>query len=277
MGNRKDKSAGSPAGSPAERKRKASDQKGTALMRIDGRNLNEMRPLKMTRSYLKYPEGSALIELGDTVVLCTASVEERVPDFLNGRDRGWVTAEYAMLPRSTETRIARERGGVNARSLEIQRLIGRSLRAAVELEALGVRTVRIDCDVLQADGGTRTAAISGACVALAEAFFYLFQKEQISYFPLNDYLAAVSVGQFEDKYLLDLSFAEDSRAAVDMNLVMTAGGKLVEIQGSSEDKPFSRGQLDRMLDLAGEGVAVITACQKAALGPEIEGLIAADR
>jgi len=246
-------------------------------MRIDGRNLNEMRPLKMTRSYLKYPEGSALIELGDTVVLCTASVEERVPDFLNGRDRGWVTAEYAMLPRSTETRIARERGGVNARSLEIQRLIGRSLRAAVDLEALGPRTVRIDCDVLQADGGTRTAAISGACVALAEAFFYLFQKEQISYFPLNDYLAAVSVGQFEDKYLLDLSFAEDSRAAVDMNLVMTAGGKLVEIQGSSEDKPFSRGQLDRMLDLAGEGVAVITACQKAALGPEIEGLIAADR
>ncbi len=247
------------------------------MMRIDGRNLNEMRPLKITRSYLKYPEGSALIELGDTVVLCTASVEEKVPDFLNGQGRGWVTAEYAMLPRSTETRIARERGRVNARSLEIQRLIGRSLRAAVDLEALGPRTVRIDCDVLQADGGTRTAAISGAYVALAEAFFYLFQKEQISYFPLNDYLAAISVGRYKDTYLLDLSFAEDSRAAVDMNLVLTAAGELVEIQGSSEDKPFSRGQLDRMLDLAGKGVAVITACQKAALGPEIERLIAADR
>ncbi len=246
-------------------------------MRIDGRNLNELRPLKITRSYLKYPEGSALIELGDTCVLCTATVEEKVPDFLKGQDRGWVTAEYAMLPRSTETRIARERVAVNARSLEIQRLIGRSLRAAVNMEALGERTARVDCDVLQADGGTRTAAISGGYVALAEAFFNLFQKGQISFSPLEDYLAAVSVGQFNGSLLLDLSFAEDSKASVDMNLVMTSGGRLVEIQGSSEGKPFSREQLDRMLDLAGEGVAAITARQKEALGPEIERMIASGR
>ncbi len=244
-------------------------------MRIDGRNLNEMRPLKINRSYLKYPEGSALIELGDTRVLCTASVEEKVPDFLNGRGRGWVTAEYAMLPRSTGTRIARERAGVNARSLEIQRLIGRSLRAAVDLEALGERTVRVDCDVLQADGGTRTAAISGAYVALAEAFYLLFQKELITRFPLGDYLAAISVGLFNGACLLDLSFAEDSEAAVDMNLVMTSQGRLVEIQGSSEDKPFSRAELDRMLDLAAGGIAVISSRQKEALGAEIERLIAA--
>ncbi len=244
-------------------------------MRIDGRNLNEMRSLKITRSYLKYPEGSALIELGDTCVLCTASVEEKIPDFLNGLGRGWVTAEYAMLPRSTETRIARERAGVNARSLEIQRLIGRSLRAAVDMEALGERTVRVDCDVLQADGGTRTAAVSGAYVALAEAFFYLLQQGLITRFPLYDYLAAISVGRLNGTYLLDLSYAEDSQAAIDMNLVMTSGGELVEIQGTSEEKPFSREQLDRMLDLAAGGIAVIAGRQKEALGPEIESLIAA--
>ncbi len=242
-------------------------------MRIDGRNLNEIRPLKITRSYLKYPEGSALIELGDTCVLCTASVEEKVPDFLSGLGRGWVTAEYAMLPRSTETRIARERTGVNARSLEIQRLIGRSLRAVVDMEALGERTVRVDCDVLQADGGTRTAAISGAYVALAEAFFYLLQQGLITRFPLDDYLAAISVGWLDDTYILDLSFSEDSQAAIDMNLIMTPGGKLVEIQGTSEDKPFNRKQLDWMLDLAESGIAVITGCQKEALGPEIERLV----
>ncbi len=242
-------------------------------MRIDGRNLNELRPLSIKRSYLKYPEGSALIELGDTAVLCTASVEERVPDFLKGSRRGWVTAEYAMLPRSTETRIARERNGFNARSLEIQRLIGRSLRAVVNMEALDGITIRIDCDVLQADGGTRTAAISGAYVALAEAFFYLFQKKQIGQFPLNDYLSAVSVGKLNGTSVMDLSFVEDSQAAVDMNLVMTAGGKLVEIQGSSEDKPFSIEELNRMLDLAGEAISVITNKQKETLGVEISGLI----
>jgi len=244
-------------------------------MRIDGRDFNQMRPLKITRSYLKYPEGSALIELGDTCVLCTASVEEKVPDFLDGLGRGWVTAEYAMLPRSTGARIERERAGVNARSLEIQRLIGRSLRAAVDMQALGEVTIRIDCDVLQADGGTRTAAISGAYVALAEACFYLFKQKQITRFPLADYLAAVSVGLFNGAFLLDLTFAEDSQAEVDMNLVMTPGGKLVEVQGTSEGSPFSREQLDRMLDLASEGIALIAAGQKEALGPEIQRLIAA--
>lgn len=244
-------------------------------MRPDRRSLHEIRPLKISPSYLKYPEGSALIELGDTCVLCTASVEEKVPDFLKGRGRGWVTAEYAMLPRSTGTRIARERANVNARSLEIQRLIGRSLRAIVDMEALGERTVRVDCDVLQADGGTRTAAVSGGYVALAEAFFYLLQQGMISRFPLDDYLAAISVGLFNGNYLLDLSFAEDSQAAVDMNLVMTSGGRLVEIQGTSEDKPFSREQLDRMLNLAEGGIALIANRQKEVLGAEVERLIAA--
>ncbi len=244
-------------------------------MRIDGRNLNELRRIKITRSYLKFPEGSALIELGDTRVICTASVEEKVPHFLYGRGQGWVTAEYAMLPRSTDVRITRERGGVNARSLEIQRLVGRSLRAVVDLQALGEKTIRIDCDVIQADGGTRTAAISGAYVALAEAFYNLMQNEQLNCLPLNDYLAAISVGLFDQTYLLDLSFAEDSQAAVDMNIVMTAAGKLVEVQGSAEGNPFSREQLDKMLDLAALGVGEITAKQKEALGPAIVQYIAA--
>jgi len=239
-------------------------------MRTDGRNLNELRPITITRSYLKYPEGSALIELGDTRVICTASVEEKVPPFLNGSGQGWVTAEYAMLPRSTDVRMTRERGGVNARSLEIQRLIGRSLRAVVNLQALGVRTIRLDCDVIQADGGTRTAAISGAFVALAEALYFLLQKEQLNSFPLHDYLSAVSVGLFDDAYLLDLDYSEDSQAGVDMNIVMTAEGKLIEVQGSAEEKPFSREQLDKMLDLALLGVGEITAKQKEVLGPDID-------
>lgn len=244
-------------------------------MRVDGRNINELRPLSIKRSYLKYPEGSALIELGDTAVLCTASIEERVPDFLKGSGSGWVTAEYAMLPRSTETRMVRERNSSSARSLEIQRLIGRSLRAVVNMKALDGITIRIDCDVLQADGGTRTAAISGAYVALAEAFFYLLQKKQIVQFPLNEYLAAVSVGKVNGTSLLDLSFVEDSQAAVDMNLVMTGGGKLVEIQGSSEDKPFSIEELNKMLEMAGRAISVITRTQKETLGVDIAGLIAA--
>lgn len=246
-------------------------------MRIDGRNNNEMRALKITRSYLKYPEGSALIELGDTVVLCTASVEDKVPEFLSGQSQGWVTAEYAMLPGSTQTRVARERAVVNARSLEIQRLIGRSLRAVVDRQALGERTLRVDCDVLQADGGTRTAAISGAYVAMAEAFFCLYEQGMINRFPLNDYLAAVSVGQLSGSFILDLSYAEDSQAAVDMNLVLTPDGRLIEIQGASEDVPFSREQLDAMLDLAGEGVAIIKARQKEALGPGIDLMITGTR
>lgn len=244
-------------------------------MRIDGRKNNELRPLKITRSFLKYPEGSVLIELGDTRVICTASIEERVPSFLKGMGQGWITAEYAMLPRSTEERINRERNSANSRSLEIQRLIGRSLRAAVNLSALGERTIRIDCDVIQADGSTRTASISGAYVALSEALLFLNQNELIDQFPLYDYLSAVSVGLLNGLPTIDLSFEEDSRAAVDMNIVMTASGKLVEVQGSAEEKPFSREELDLMLDLAAAGVLEITARQMEALGPEITALITA--
>lgn len=244
-------------------------------MRNDGRSSNEMRPLKIIRSFLKYPEGSVLIELGDTRVICTASVEEKVPPFLKGMGQGWITAEYAMIPRSTEVRINRERGSANSRSLEIQRLIGRSLRAAVDLAALGERTIRIDCDVIQADGSTRTAAISGAYVALAEALMSLRQNELLESFPFYDYLSAVSVGLLDGVPTLDLAFEEDSRAAVDMNIVMTASGKLVEVQGSAEEKPFSRKQLDLLLDLAAAGALEITARQKEALGPEISALIAA--
>ncbi len=242
-------------------------------MRADGRSNNEMRLIKITRSYLKYPEGSALIELGDTRVICTATIEEKVPPFLKGLGRGWITAEYAMMPRSTKERIIRERGRINARSSEIQRLIGRSLRAAVDLCSLGERTIWLDCDVIQADGGTRTAAISGAYVALAEAFFHLKQNEQLERFPLYDYLSAVSVGLFNNVPVLDLTFKEDSRAGVDMNVVMTASGKMVEVQGSAEDKPFSREQMDHLLDLSAAGILEITASQKEALGPDINALV----
>ncbi len=244
-------------------------------MRLDGRNNDELRPIEITRTYLKYPEGSAHIELGDTRVICTASSEEKVPSFLKGTGKGWITAEYAMMPRSTAVRITRERGKVNARSLEIQRLIGRSLRSVVDLESLGERTIWLDCDVIQADGGTRTAAISGAFVALAEAMFHLKQNELLDRFPLYDYLSAVSVGLYNDAPMLDLVFEEDSRAGVDMNIVMTASGKLVEVQGSAEDKPFSREHMDKLIDLAATGVLEITARQKEALGPEIDELITA--
>jgi ribonuclease PH len=242
-------------------------------MRNDGRKSGDLRPLKITRSFLKFPEGSALIELGETRVICTASVEEKVPPFLRGMGQGWITAEYAMLPRSTDVRISRERGSANSRSLEIQRLIGRSLRAVIDLCALGERTIRIDCDVIQADGSTRTAAISGAYVALAEALHNLYTNKQIASFPFYDYLSAVSVGLLEGTPILDLSFEEDSCAAVDMNIVMTASGKLVEVQGSAEEKPFTREELDLLLDLAAGGARDVTVRQKEALGPEINALI----
>ena len=243
--------------------------------RKDGRKAGELRPMRITRSYLRHPEGSALIELGDTQVICTASVEDKVPPFLNGQGQGWVTAEYAMLPRSTEVRVNRERAGVNARSLEIQRLIGRSLRAVVDLKAMGERTIKVDCDVLQADGGTRTAAISGAFVALVEALVSLGDSGELVSLPLTDYLSAVSVGLLDGAPILDLSFAEDSAAGVDMNVVMTASGELVEVQGSAEEKPFSRKQLGEMLDLAASGVLLITERQKEALGPEINSRVKA--
>ncbi len=242
-------------------------------MRSDGRKLSELRPLKITRNYLKYPEGSALIELGDTRVICTASIEEKVPPFLKGREQGWVTAEYAMMPRATSVRSNRERNSASSRSLEIQRLIGRSLRAVVDLKALGERTVWLDCDVIQADGGTRTASVSGAFVALTEALFKLRQDGILEVMPLYDYLSAVSVGLLDGQSVLDLAFEEDSKAEVDMNIVMTASGMLVEVQGSAEESPFSRSRMDQMLDLASAGILEITAGQKEVLGPEITALI----
>ncbi|MBW6463014.1 MAG: ribonuclease PH [Dethiobacteria bacterium] len=242
-------------------------------MRIDGRKASELRPLKISRSYLKYPEGSALIELGDTRVICTASIEEKVPQFLKGQGKGWVTAEYAMMPRSTSVRSGRERNSASSRSLEIQRLIGRSLRAVVDFKKLGERTVWIDCDVIQADGGTRTASISGAYVALAEALFKIKNEGLIIDYPLNDFLSAVSVGMLDGLPVLDLAFEEDSAAEVDMNIVMSASGMLVEVQGSAEEKLFSRAQLNQLLDLASAGVLEIIATQKQVLGPEIAGLI----
>ena len=243
-------------------------------MRIDGRKYNELRPLKITRSYLKNPEGSALIELGGTKVICTASLEDKVPQFLRGQGQGWVTAEYAMLPRSTTVRSQRERNSANSRSLEIQRLIGRSLRAVTDLKKLGERTVWLDCDVIEADGGTRTAAISGAFVALAEACYKLKEQGQITAIPLTGFLAAVSVGLLGGEPLLDLDYEEDVVAGVDMNVVMTADGKLVEVQGSAEDQPFSRAELETLLDMATAGITEIASCQNSVLGAEIAQLIA---
>jgi ribonuclease PH len=237
------------------------------MMRIDGRKPDEIRPLRITTPYLKFPEGSALIELGDTKVICTASVEEKLPPFLRGTNKGWVTAEYAMLPRATEVRTVREvaRGQVSGRSSEIQRLIGRALRSVVDLTALGERTIWVDCDVIQADGGTRTAAISGAFVALHQALDGLVSAGKIAELPVTDYLAAISVGIVGGQALLDLSFTEDSSAEVDMNVVMTGSGKLVEIQGTAEGHPFSREEMDKMLALAQKGIDDIADYQKSLL------------
>ncbi|MGI6658511.1 MAG: ribonuclease PH [Dethiobacteraceae bacterium] len=231
-------------------------------MRIDGRQPTQMRPLIITPHYLKAPEGSVLIELGETKVICTASVEEKVPPFLRGTNQGWVTAEYAMLPRATEVRTQRERGKISGRSSEIQRLIGRTLRSVVDLNALGERTVWLDCDVIQADGGTRTASISGAYVALRLALTKLVSAGTLAELPILDYLAATSVGIVDQELYLDLAYSEDSRAEVDMNIVMTGSGKLVEVQGTAEGAPFTRQQLQQMLDLAARGIEQIVAIQK---------------
>ncbi len=242
-------------------------------MRPDGRQNDELRPVRITRSYLKHPEGSVLMEMGDTVVICTATLDERVPQFLRGAGKGWVTAEYAMLPRSTGVRTNREtRGRVNARSVEIQRLIGRSLRSVVDLVALGERTVLLDCDVIQADGGTRTAAITGSFVALFEALLTLKDSGVLKDLPLRDYLAAISVGLVDSEPRLDLSFEEDSAAAVDLNVVMTGSGELVEIQGTAENGTFNRDQLDQLLDLATLGVEILNKRQREALGEGADAL-----
>ena len=237
-------------------------------MRTDGRADNKLRPIKITRRINKYAEGSCMIEMGNTRVLCTATVEEKVPHFLKGRGTGWITAEYGMLPRSCRQRVPREaaRGKINGRTHEVQRLIGRSLRTVVELEKLGERTIWIDCDVLQADGGTRTAAITGAFLALAECLEKLRKQGLFEKTPLKDYLAATSVGICNGRALLDLVYDEDSKAEVDMNVVMTAKGGFVEIQGTAEKTPFSKQQMKKLLNLAGEGIRAIFAIQKKVLG-----------
>jgi ribonuclease PH len=237
-------------------------------MRPSGRRADELRPVRLQRAYTKHPEGSVLVEFGDTRVLCTASVEERVPPFLRDSGRGWVTAEYGMLPRATNTRTDREaaRGKQSGRTQEIQRLIGRSLRAVVDLAALGERTIQIDCDVLQADGGTRTASITGAFVALHDAISFLQGKKLLEKNPIRDFVAAVSVGIYEGAPLLDLDYAEDSACGTDMNVVMTGAGRFVEMQGTAEGAPFSRAEADALLALAARGIAELIAHQRRALG-----------
>ena len=236
--------------------------------RPSGRNADELRPVKLTRHFTRHAEGSVLVEFGDTRVLVTASVEEGVPGFLRGLGQGWLTAEYGMLPRSTHTRTAREaaKGKQSGRTLEIQRLIGRSLRAVTDLEALGERTVQIDCDVLQADGGTRTASITGACVAVHDAFSKLLAEGRIARQPLREFVAAVSVGIYDGAPVLDLDYPEDSACDTDMNVVMTASGGMIEVQGTAEGAPFSRAELDALLALAERGIVQLVAAQKAALG-----------
>lgn len=234
------------------------------MERGDGRQAFAIRPVRITTPYMKYPEGSALIETGDTKVICTATVENKVPGFLKGKGQGWVTAEYGMLPRATESRTVRDatRGRVAGRSQEIQRLIGRSIRAVIDLAAMGERTVWIDCDVLQADGGTRTASITGAYVATVQALAGLVTKGEIQRLPVSDLLAAVSVGKVGGELLLDLNFVEDSQAEVDMNIVMTGGGRLVEVQGTAEHAPFTREELQQMLDLAALGITRLCEVQR---------------
>ena len=233
-------------------------------MRSDGRKTTQLRPLKMTSSYLKTADGSVLIEMGDTKVICTAKLEERVPPFLRNSGKGWITAEYGMLPGSSQQRIGREssRGRVGGRTHEIQRLIGRSLRAIADLKSLGERTIWIDCDVIQADGGTRTASITGAYVALVEAARGWLKRGIISVDPIKDSVAAVSIGVVDGKIHLDLCYEEDSKADVDMNFVMTGSGKFIEVQGTAESTPFTKKQMERMSDLAQQGIKELLKAQK---------------
>ncbi len=237
------------------------------MSRPSGRAPDQLRPVKLTRRFTKHAEGSVLIEFGDTHVLCTASVEETVPPFLRGKGQGWVTAEYGMLPRSTHTRTQREaaKGKQSGRTQEIQRLIGRSLRAVVDLRALGERTITIDCDVLQADGGTRTAAITGGFVALAEACEKLVQRRAIAASPIHGQVAAISVGICSGVPVIDLDYAEDSSAETDMNVVMNNGGAFIEIQGTAEGHAFRRHELDALLNLAATGLGELFAHQAQAL------------
>ncbi|OUM92166.1 MAG: ribonuclease PH [Firmicutes bacterium ZCTH02-B6] len=238
------------------------------MERRDGRRPNELRPVTIRRGFSKYAEGSVLIEMGDTKVVCTATVEDRVPLWRKGSGAGWVTAEYGMLPRATLARTPREAatGRQGGRTLEIQRLIGRALRAVVDLPRLGERTITLDCDVLQADGGTRTAAITGAYVALVDSLAHLFAEYPQLPLPVTDFVAATSVGVVDGQVLLDLCYDEDSRAGVDMNVVMTGSGQLVEVQGTAEGTPFDRTILNELLDLAAAGIEQLVRAQRDALG-----------
>ena len=241
-------------------------------MRPDGRKNNEIRNVKVNRGFIRNAEGSALISMGNTKVICTASIEDRVPFFLKDQKKGWITAEYSMLPRATQTRTVRESstGRISGRTHEIQRLIGRALRSVVDLSDLGERTVWIDCDVIQADGGTRTAAITGAFICLSDALKYALRNGLISRTPLRDYLAAISVGVVDGEPRVDLCYSEDSIAEVDMNVVMTQSGKLVEIQGTAEGMPFSKDMLNSLIKLAEEGINNLINIQERLIEGEID-------
>jgi ribonuclease PH len=234
------------------------------MARFDGRGADKIRKVTITRNYIKYPEGSCLIELGNTKVICTASVEETVPPFLRNSGTGWVTAEYGMLPRSCGSRI--QRGKDSGRTYEIQRLIGRSLRSVTEMKYLGERTIWVDCDVIQGDGGTRTASITGSFVALVDALQKLKKEGKIERVPILDYIAATSVGILNDNMILDLCYEEDSKAEVDMNVIMTGKGEFIEIQGTAERKPFSKEKMDVMLDLARKGIEELFSIQRKLVG-----------
>jgi ribonuclease PH len=239
-------------------------------MRDDGRKISDLRKIKVTRNYMKFADGSCLIEMGSTKVICTASVEDGVPRFLRGKGKGWITAEYGMLPRSCKARVQREssRGRIGGRTHEIQRLIGRSMRSVADLGALGERTIWIDCDVIQADGGTRTASITGSFIALSDALRDMVKKNIIERIPLCDYVAAVSVGVIDGKAALDLNYEEDFKAEVDMNIVMTGSGKFIEVQGTAEGAPFASKELSSLIRLAKQGITKIISIQKKALGKD---------
>ncbi|HMZ54749.1 MAG TPA: ribonuclease PH [Nitrospira sp.] len=241
---------------------------GTGLGRIDGRRRDQIRPVKVTRNFTKHAEGSVLIEMGDTKVICTASIEEKVPPFLKGKGTGWVTAEYAMLPRATHDRSPREsvKGKQGGRTLEIQRLVGRALRAVIDTSRLGERTIWIDCDVIQADGGTRTASITGSFIALADAVSVLKKRELVKVNPLTDYLAAISIGKVGGHVMVDLAYEEDSHAEVDLNLVMTGAGQYVEVQGTAERTPFNKKDMDEFLDLGWRAIRELVDLQKSLIG-----------
>jgi len=234
------------------------------MVRLDGRGNDKIRKVNITRNYLKYPEGSCLIELGNTKVICTASVEESVPPFLKGSGTGWVTAEYGMLPRSCDKRIPR--GKDSGRTYEIQRLVGRSLRTVTDMKSLGERSIWLDCDVIQGDGGTRTAAITGSFICLVDALSKLKKSGLIKNVPISDYVAATSVGIVNGEMLLDLCYEEDSKAEVDMNIVMTASGEFIEVQGTAERKPFAKEKMDKLLALAQKGIEDLFSVQRKLVG-----------